>query len=351
MCYTLISEFYCSGTTYAMDGTATTKAIRVHAYGGPEVLQFDEIALQEPGHGEVLIRHKAIGVNYADIHTRNGRYPLPVLPHVIGGEGVGIVEKLGPGVDHLKIGDRVAYSSGGHALPRGSYAQERVLSADRLILMPDEIGDETAAAMITKGLTAHYLLHDVFRVGPGQTILVHAAAGGVGTIMCQWARYLGARVIGVVSSDAKAEIALAHGCHHALVGDIDSLPSRVRALTGGQGVPVVFDSVGQDTFEASLHSLRPRGTLVSFGTASGPIPPFDIFRLNEMGSLYVTSAAFHWNLRNREEVLARAADLIDVVLRGEVHIAVNQRYPLADAAQAHRDMESRATTGMSVLIP
>ncbi|MGZ0244516.1 MAG: quinone oxidoreductase family protein [Alphaproteobacteria bacterium] len=334
-----------------MNGTAITKAIRVHEYGGPDTLQFDEIPLEGPGHGEVLIRHRAIGVNYADIHTRNGRYPLPSLPHVIGGEGVGIVEELGVGVDHLRIGDRVAYSSGGHALPRGSYAEARVLSADRLIVMPDEIEDETAAAMITKGLTAHYLLHDVFRVQPGQTILMHAAAGGVGVIMCQWARYLGARVIGIVSSEAKAEIALAHGCHHALVGDIDSIPARVRALTAGEGVPVVFDSVGQDTFEASLHSLRPRGTLVSFGTASGPIPPLDIFRLNEMGSLYVTSAAFHWHLRNREEVLARAADLIDVVLRGAVRIPVNQRYPLADAAQAHRDMESRATTGMSVLIP
>jgi len=334
-----------------MNGTAITKAIRVHEYGGPDTLQFDEIPLEGPGHGEVLIRHRAIGVNYADIHTRNGRYPLPSLPHVIGGEGVGIVEELGVGVDHLRIGDRVAYSSGGHALPRGSYAEARVLSADRLIVMPDEIEDETAAAMITKGLTAHYLLHDVFRVQPGQTILMHAAAGGVGVIMCQWARYLGARVIGIVSSEAKAEIALAHGCHHALVGDIDSIPARVRALTAGEGVLVVFDSVGQDTFEASLHSLRPRGTLVSFGTASGPIPPLDIFRLNEMGSLYVTSAAFHWHLRNREEVLARAADLIDVVLRGAVRIPVNQRYPLADAAQAHRDMESRATTGMSVLIP
>jgi NADPH2:quinone reductase len=334
-----------------MNGTAITKAIRVHEYGGPDTLQFDEIPLEGPGHGEVLIRHRAIGVNYADIHTRNGRYPLPSLPHVIGGEGVGIVEELGVGVDHLRIGDRVAYSSGGHALPRGSYAEARALSADRLIVMPDEIEDETAAAMITKGLTAHYLLHDFFRVQPGHTILMHAAAGGVGVIMCQWARYLGARVIGIVSSEAKAEIALAHGCHHALVGDIDSIPARVRALTAGEGVPVVFDSVGQDTFEASLHSLRPRGTLVSFGTASGPIPPLDIFRLNEMGSLYVTSAAFHWHLRNREEVLARAADLIDVVLRGAVRIPVNQRYPLADAAQAHRDMESRATTGMSVLIP
>lgn len=334
-----------------MNGTASTKAIRVHEYGGADVLQLDEIPLGAPGLGEVLIRHRAIGVNYADIHTRNGRYPLPSLPHVIGGEGVGIVEALGQGVDHLKLGDRVAYSSGGHALPRGSYAEARILSADRLILIPDEIEDETAAAMITKGLTAHYLLYDVFPVKPGQTILMHAAAGGVGVIMSQWARYLGARVIGVVSSEAKAEIALAHGCHHALVGDIDSIPDRVRALTAGEGVPVVFDSVGQDTFEASLHSLCPRGTLVSFGTASGPIPPLDIFRLNEMGSLYVTSAAFHWHLRNREEVLARAADLIDVALRGAVRIPVNQRYPLADAAQAHRDMESRATTGMSVLIP
>ena len=334
-----------------MDGARTTKAIRVHKYGGPDTLKLDEIPLSSPGPNEVLIRQRAIGVNYADIHTRNGRYPLPSLPHVIGGEGAGVVEALGRDVDHLQIGDRVAYSSGGHALPRGSYTEARVLSADRLILIPDEIEDETAAAMITKGLTTHYLLHDVFRVQPGQTILMHAAAGGVGVIMSQWARYLGARVIGVVSSKAKAEIALEHGCHHALVGDIDNIPARVRALTAGEGVPVVFDCVGRDTFEASLHSLRPRGTLVSFGTASGPIPPFDLFRLNALGSLYVTSAAFHWHLRNREEVLTRAADLIDVVLRGTVRIPVNQRYPLADAAQAHRDMESRTTTGMSVLIP
>jgi NADPH:quinone reductase len=329
----------------------TVKAIRVHAYGGPEALQLDEIPVGPPGFGEVLIRQRAIGVNYADIHTRNGRYPLPELPHVIGGEAAGEIEAVGDGVTHLKVGDRVAYSGGGHALPRGSYVEARILSAERLILLPDEIGNETAAAMITKGLTAHYLLHDVFPVKAGQTILVHAAAGGVGVIMCQWARYLGARVIGVVSSDAKAEIALAHGCHHVLVGDMDTLPGRVRALTAGEGVPVVFDSVGKDSFEASLQSLRTKGTLVSFGTASGPIPPFDIFRLNEMGSLYVTSAAFHWNLRNREEVLARAADLIDVVLRGDVRITVNQRYALKHAAQAHRDMESRATTGMSVLLP
>lgn len=334
-----------------MNGPQTVKAIRVHAYGGPEALKYDDIPIGEPGFGEVLIRHKAIGVNYADIHTRNGRYPLPELPHAIGGEAAGVIETVGEGVTGLKTGDRVAYSSGGHALPRGSYVEARILSADRLIRLPDEIDDETAAAMITKGLTAHYLLHDVFPVGPEHTIVVHAAAGGVGVIMCQWARMLGARVIGVVSSEEKAEIALEHGCHHALVGDMETLADRVRALTAGEGVPVVFDSVGKDSFEASLHALRPKGTLVSFGTASGPIPPFDIFRLNEMGSLYVTSAAFHWNLRNREEVLSRAADLIDVVLRGDVKIAVNQRYALKDAAQAHIDMESRATTGMSVLLP
>lgn len=327
------------------------KAIRVHEYGGPEALQYDEITVEAPGPGEVLIRQRAIGVNYADIHTRNGRYKLPELPHVIGGEAAGVVEAVGDGVTYLKVGDRVAYSSGGHALPRGSYAEARVLSAERLILLPDEIDDETAAAMITKGLTAHYLLFDVYPVGPGDTILVHAAAGGVGVIMCQWARALGARVIGVVSSEAKAEAALQYGCHHALVGDMDTLPDRVRALTAGEGVAVVFDSVGKDTFEASLHSLRTKGMLVSFGTASGPIPPFDIFRLNEMGSLYVTSAAFHWNLRNREEVMMRANDLIDVVLRGDVKITVNQRYALKDAAQAHIDMETRATTGMSVLLP
>ncbi len=330
--------------------TETTRAIRVHEYGGPDVLQMDEIPLAAPGPGEVRLRHTAIGVNYADIHTRNGRYPLPHLPSCLGSEGAGVVNAVGEGVEFVSVGDRVTYSSGGHALPRGSYCEARTMTADRLIVLPDNIDDATAAAMTTKGLTAHYLIHDVYPVGPGDTIAIHAAAGGVGQILCQWANHLGARVIGIVGSEAKEKHAANAGCHHTLVRDRDDVVAAVKSLTAGEGVPVVFDAVGADTFEESLHCLRPQGLLVSYGTASGPIPPFDIFRLNHMGSLYVTSAAYLWHVRNREEMLNRAQDLIDVVSRGVVNIPVERRYPLAEVAEAHRDMESRSTTGMSVLI-
>jgi len=329
----------------------TANQVRVHEYGGPEVLQTDQIPLTPPGPGEILIRHTAIGMNFADTHSRNGRYPFPSLPHCLGAEAAGVVEEVGDGINYLKPGDRVVYSSGGPTLPRGAYCDYRVITADRMILLPDEIDDETAAAMTTKGLTAHYLLFDCYPVSAGETIVVHAAAGGVGQILCQWANHLGARVIGVVGSPAKAEIAAGFGCHHTLVRGQDDIPERVRALTAGEGVPVVYDSVGAATFEDSLLCLHPRGTLVSFGSASGPIPPFDLFRLNQMGSLYVTSGAFHIHLANREAVLARAHDLIDMVLRGKIRISVDRRYSLADAAQAHRDIESGATTGMSVLIP
>lgn len=327
------------------------KTVRIHAYGGPEVLRIEDVPLAEPGPGEVLLRQRAIGVNFADIHSREGRYPLPHLPHAIGGEAMGVVEAIGPGVTEFKIGDRAAYSTGGHALPRGAYTEARVLPAEHLVLLPDGIDDVTAAAMITKGLTAQYLLRDVFPVRAGQTILVHAAAGGVGTILSQWAKHLGATVIGVVSTEEKAALARAHGCAEVILSGQEDIAARARELTDGEGVPVVFDAVGKDTFEASLHALRPRGMLVSYGTASGPIPPFDLFRLNQMGSLYVTSAAFYWHMRTRAEMLGRAAELIEVVLSGAVKIAVNQRYALDEAADAHRAMESRATSGMSVLIP
>ena len=330
--------------------TDTTNAIRVHQYGGPEVLRMDEIPLPEPGPGEVRLRHTAVGVNYADIHTRNGRYPLPELPSCLGSEGTGVVEAVGDRVDFVSVGDRVTYSSGGHALPRGSYCEARTMRADRLIALPDDIDDATAAAMTTKGITAHYLVNDVYPVGPGVTIAVHAAAGGVGQILCQWANHLGARVIGIVGSEAKEQHAINAGCHHTLVRGRDDIVAAVKSLTAGEGVPVVFDAVGADTFEESLHCLRPRGLLASYGTASGPIPPFDIFRLNHMGSLYVTSAAYLWHVRNREEMIDRAQDLIDVVSRGIIKIPVERKYPLSDVADAHRDMESRATTGMSVLI-
>lgn len=327
------------------------KTVRIHAYGGPEVLRIEDVPLAEPGPGEVLLRQRAIGVNFADIHSREGRYPLPHLPHAIGGEAMGVVEAVGPGVTEFRISDRAAYSTGGHALPRGAYTEARVMSAEHLVPLPDGIDDMTAAAMITKGLTAQYLLRDVFPVQAGQTILVHAAAGGVGTILSQWAAHLGATVIGVVSTAEKAALARAHGCAEVILSGQEDIADRTRALTGGEGVPVVFDAVGKETFEASLHALRPRGMLVSYGTASGPIPPFDLFRLNRMGSLYVTSAAFYWHMRSRAEMLGRAAELIEVVLSGAVKIAVNQRYALNEVADAHRAMESRATSGMSVLIP
>jgi NADPH2:quinone reductase len=327
------------------------KAIRIHEYGGPEKLRYEDIEIGDPGPGQAYIRHTAIGLNFADTHNREGRYPLPHLPHVLGGEAAGVVEAVGPGVTDVKVGDRVAYAAGGPAFPPGSYAEARLFDASRLVLLPDEIDDVTAAGMIVKGLTAQYLLKSVYPVGAGDTIVVHAAAGGVGQILTQWAHHLGARVIGVVGSEEKVEIALSNGCQHVLVTRRDDVAARVRQLTAGEGVPVVFDAVGRDTFEISLACLRPRGTMVHFGTASGPVPPFDLFTLNKMGSLSITSAAFAWFVRSRPELISRAHDLIDVVLRGIVKIQVNQRFRLADAADAHRALESRSTQGASVLIP
>jgi NADPH2:quinone reductase len=327
------------------------KAIRIHEYGGPDKLRYEDVEVGEPGPGEAYVRHTAIGLNFADTHNREGRYPLPHLPHVLGGEAAGVVEAVGPGVTDVKVGDRVAYAAGGPAFPPGSYSEARLFDASRLVLLPDEIDDVTAAGMIVKGLTAQYLLKSVYPVGPGDTIVVHAAAGGVGQILSQWANHLGARVIGVVGSPEKARLALENGCTHALVSSADDVPGRVRQLTAGEGVPVVFDAVGRDTFDVSLECLRPRGTMVSFGTASGAVPPFDLFRLNKMGSLTITSAAFAWFVRSRAELLSRASDLIDVVLRGAVRIHVNQTFRLADAAEAHRSLESRKTQGASVLIP
>jgi NADPH2:quinone reductase len=327
------------------------KAIRIHEYGGPDKLRYEDVEVGEPGPGEAYVRHTAIGLNFADTHNREGRYPLPHLPHVLGGEAAGVVEAVGPGVTDVKVGDRVAYAAGGPAFPPGSYSEARLFDASRLVLLPDEIDDVTAAGMIVKGLTAQYLLKSVYPVGRGDTIVVHAAAGGVGQILSQWANHLGARVIGVVGSLEKAGMALENGCTHALVSSADDVPGRVRQLTAGEGVPVVFDAVGRDTFDISLECLRPRGTMVCFGTASGRVPPFDLFRLNKMGSLTITSAAFAWFVRSRVELLSRASDLIDAVLRGAVRIHVNQTFRLADAAEAHRSLESRKTQGASVLIP
>ncbi len=327
------------------------KAVRVHEYGGADKLRYEEIELSPPAAGQALIRHKAIGLNFADLHNREGRYPLPSLPHVLGGEAAGVVEAIGAGVTDVKVGDRVAYAAGGPAFPPGSYAEARLFDASRLVILPDEIDDITAASVLVKGLTAQYLLKSVYPVKAGDTILVHAAAGGVGLILTQWARYLGARVIGVVSTAEKAALAKDNGCHHPLVLGEGDLVRRVRSLTAGEGVPVVFDSVGRDTFDMSLECLRPRGTMVQFGTASGPVPPLDLFRLNRMGSLTVTSAAFAWFFRSRPELLSRAADLFDVVLRGIVNVPVHQTFALADVAKAHAAIEGRKTLGASVLIP
>jgi len=327
------------------------KAIRVHEYGGPDKLRYEDIEVGDPGPGQAYVRHTAIGLNFADLHNREGRYPLPSLPHVLGGEAAGVVEAVGPDVIDVKPGDRVAYAAGGPAFPPGSYAEARLFDAGRLVLLPGEIDDRTAAGMIVKGLTAQYLLKSVYKVGAGDTIVVQAAAGGVGTVLTQWANHLGARVIGVVGSEEKAKSARANGCHHALVSGSEDIAGRVRQLTAGEGVPVVFDGVGRDTFQASLACLRPHGLLVSYGTASGKVPPFDIFDLNRMGSLSVTSAAFAWFMRSRTELLSRASDLFDVVTRGAVRIKVNQTFRLADAADAHRALEERRTQGASVLIP
>jgi NADPH2:quinone reductase len=327
------------------------KAVRIHAYGGPEQLRYEDVDIGAPGPGEALVRHTAIGLNFADIHNREGRYPLPSLPHVLGGEAAGVVEAVGPGVTDVKVGDRVAYAAGGPNFPPGAYAEARLFDASRLVLLPDEIDDVTAAAILTKGLTAQYLLKSVYPVAPSDTILVHAAAGGVGSLLSQWADHLGARVIGVVGSEEKAELASANGCTHVLISGREDIAQRVRTLTAGEGVPVVFDAVGRDTFEISLHCLKPRGTLVSFGTASGPVPPFDLFLLNKLGSLSITSAAFAWFVRSRAELLSRAADLFNVILTGAVKASVHQQFALADAAQAHRALAGRRTRGASVLIP
>jgi len=315
--------------------------------GGPEVLTEVRYEIGALKPDEALIRQTAIGLNYIDIQHRTGRYPLPSYPSPIGLEAAGIIEAVGASVESVRPGDRVVYSSA----PIGAYADRRAMPADRLEPLPQDISDEIAAAVLTKGLTAHYLLFTTYRVRAGETILVHAAAGGVGQLLCQWARHLGARVLGTVGSDAKAEVALRHGCDAAIVYTRENFVERVRALTDGVGVPVVYDCVGRDTFEGSLRCLRPRGVLVSFGTPSGPIPPFDLFRLNTMGSLYVTSPAFVTHTQERDELLERASELFDAIARGILRIEVSGRYPLAEAARAHEDLQGRRTTGARILVP
>ena len=316
------------------------------ATGGPEVLQWQAVEVGQPGPGEARVSHRAVGLNYIDTYHRSGLYPLP-LPSGIGLEAAGVVEAVGEGVADIAVGDRVAYAGG----PVGAYSQARLMPADRLVKLPDAISFEQGAAMMLQGMTAQYLLRRTYRVQPGDTILIHAAAGGVGLIVCQWAKALGATVIGTVGSDAKAELARAHGCDHPIVYTREKFAERVREITGGAGLPVVYDSIGKDTFMDSLACLRPFGVMASFGSASGPVPPLDIGVLAKLGSLYVTRPTLFTYTAKRSDLLATAAELFDVVVSGKVRIDINQRYALRDAAQAHRDLEGRRTTGSTILLP
>jgi NADPH2:quinone reductase len=324
-----------------------SKAIRIHAHGGPEVLTFEDADAGQPGEGQILIRHTAIGLNFIDVYYRSGLYPPPGgFPLIPGGEAAGVVLALGAGVDWLKPGDRVAY-----AVNVGAYAEQRVIAADRVVKVPDGIGDEQAAAMMLKGMTAEYLLRRTFPVKAGDTILYHAAAGGVGLILGQWAKHLGATVIGTASSVDKIELARAHGFDHVINYKEQDFVAGVAALTGGKKCDVVYDSVGADTFPASLDCLRPLGMFVSFGQSSGPIPPFSMSLLAQKGSLYATRPTlFVYNAR-REDLVKSAEALFDVVESGAVEIKINQRYALKDAGKAQADLEARKTTGTTVLIP
>ncbi len=320
-----------------------TNAIKIHQTGGPEVLQWEAIEVGDPKAGEVRLKHTAVGLNYIDVYHRTGLYPLP-LPFVPGMEAAGIVEEIGSGVTDLKVGDRVAYSS-----VMGAYTEARLIAADRVVKIPAAIDDRTAAAMMLQGMTARYLIRDIYKVGPGDTILIHAAAGGVGLIVCQWAAALGATVIGTVSSDEKAALAKANGCHHTIIYTREDFQARLLDITGGQKLPVVYDSVGKDTFMKSLDCLRPRGVMVLFGSSSGPVPPFDLSLLSQKGSLMITRPTLATFVATKHLLEGNSADLFDAVTSGKVKIHVNQTYPLKDAAQAHRDLEARKTTGSTVL--
>jgi NADPH2:quinone reductase len=326
---------------------AKTKAIRFHSIGGPEVLRLEEVDVGTPSGGEALIRHTAVGVNYIDVYHRTGLYPVAGPPSGLGMEAAGVVEAVGPGVTDVAVGDRVAYAMS----PIGAYTERRLMPVALLVRVPDGVSDEHAAAMMLKGLTAQYLLRRTHCVRPGETILFHAAAGGVGLIACQWAKHLGARVIGTAGSDEKAALALANGCDEVIVYTRENFADRVRGLTGGAGVPVVYDSVGKATFEGSLDCLAPLGLMVSFGNASGPVPPVNLAVLAQKGSLFLTRPTLATYVARREDLLAAAAELFAVVAAGAVTIHIGHRYRLAEAAAAHRDLEARNTTGSIVLLP
>ncbi|MDQ5849599.1 MAG: quinone oxidoreductase [Pseudomonadota bacterium] len=321
------------------------KAVRYHKQGGPEVLQLDDIAVGDPGPGQVRIRHTAIGVNFVDTYQRSGLYPMQV-PAVAGNEGAGVVDAVGSGVNDLKKGDRVAYTG-----LTGSYCEVRVVPADRMVKLPEGVSDEQAASMMLKGLTVHYLIHSTYPVKKGETVLWHAAAGGVGLIASQWLKALGVTTIGTAGSDEKTALAKAHGATHVVNYSKENFVERVKALTEGKGVPVVYDGVGKATWDGSLDCLRPRGLIVSFGNASGPVPPVNLGILSTKGSLYVTRPTLATHIATRSDLVDRSNALFDVVKSGKVKIETTKKYKLADAQQAHRDLEGRKTTGSIVLVP
>ena len=322
-----------------------THAIIIQQQGGPEVMRWEEVSVAAPGPGQVSVRHTAVGLNYIDCYHRSGLYPLEA-PTGIGMEGAGTIEAVGDGVVDVAIGDRVAYASG----PPGSYAELRNIAADRVVPIPDSIDDETAAAMMLQGMTTQYLIRATYRVKAGETVLFHAAAGGVGLIACQWLKQLGATVIGTVGSQEKAELAKGHGCDHPIIYTQENFVERVRDITDGKGVPVVYDAVGKDTYEGTLDCLAPRGLFVSFGSASGPIENFNPAVLGAKGSLYYTRPTLMTYTDSRADLLASANELFEAVAKG-VKIEINQRYALKDAAQSHRDLEARKTTGSTILLP
>lgn len=327
-------------------GMKTELCIRLHRTGGPEVLQVERLELPPPAAGQVRVRHVAVGVNFIDIYYRTGLYPL-TLPSGLGLEAAGVVEAVGEGVSEFTVGDHVAYAGG----EVGAYCAARNMPAARLVKLPPEIGFDTAAAMMLKGLTAQYLLRQTFPVKAGDTILIHAAAGGVGLIVCQWARLLGATVIGTVGSEAKAALAAEHGCQHPIIYTRENFAARVRELTGGRGVDVVYDSVGKDTFMDSLSCLRPRGVMVSFGNSTGAVPAFEPALLSRMGSLFLTRPTLAHYTANRGELTAMADELFGLVRNGDIRINIHARYPLSQAAEAQIQLASRSTTGSTILIP
>ena len=323
-----------------------THAIRIHEYGGPDVLKWEDVTVGAPDPGQVKVRQTAVGLNFIDIYHRTGHYPQPSLPFIPGSEAAGVVTAVGEGVRDLKVGRRVAYAG-----PIGAYAEERLIAADRVVKIPDNVDDQTAAAIMLKGMTAQYLLRRIVKVGPETTLLFHAAAGGVGLIACQWAAALGATVIGTVGSSGKALIARAHGCGYVINTREEDFVAKVKDYTKGKGVDIMYNSIGKDTFPGSLDCLKPLGLWVSFGQSSGPVPPFDITLLSQKGSLFATRPSLNTYTASRKDLVATANDLFEIVASGKVRIAVNQTYPLEKAAEAQADLEARRTSGSTVLLP